>query len=71
MKTLSTLAVVAALGLSSMLSGAAYASVPTEPNSTFNFTPPACSAKAFEAAHPDWYRVGGYCNPYDSDDHSN
>jgi hypothetical protein len=71
MKTLSTLAVVVALGLSSVMTGAAYASVTTEPNSTFNFVPPACSSKAFKAAHPTWYRIGGFCNPYDADSHTN
>jgi len=70
MKTLSSLAVVAALALSS-LAGAAYASQPTEPNSTFNFVPPACASKAYKAEHPTSYRIGGYCNPFDEDDHSN
>ena len=70
MKTLSRLAVVAALALSSV-AGAAYASQPTEPNSTFNFVSPECATKATKADHPTWYRTGGFCKPYDADDHSN
>jgi hypothetical protein len=70
MKTLSRLAVVAALSLSSV-AGAAYASQTTEPNSTFNFVPPACASKAMKADHPTWYRIGGFCNPFDEDSHSN
>ena len=70
MKTLSNLAVVAALALSSV-AGAAYASQPTEPNSIFNTVSPVCAAKATKAEHPTWYRIGGYCNPFDEDDHSN
>ncbi len=68
MKSLPSLAVAVALVLSS-LSGAAYASVTTEPNSTFNFVPPQCVSQAVKAAHPDWYRTGGYCSPYDADGH--
>ena len=68
MKSLPSLAVAAAIALAS-LSGAAYASVATEPNSTFNTVPAQCAKPATKAAHPAWYRIGGYCNPYDADSH--
>lgn len=70
MKFLSTLAVAAAIVLSS-LAGSAYASIPTEPNSTFNSVPAQCAVQATKAAHPAWFRIGGYCNPFDADSHSN
>jgi hypothetical protein len=68
MKARSSLAVAIVLAVSS-LSAAVYASPVTEPNSTFNFVPPQCSSPAVKAAHPDWFRDGGYCNPFDPDGH--
>lgn len=70
MKSLPTVAVAIALVLSS-LAGAAVAAEPTDQNSTFNFVPAQCATGAVKEAHPDWYRIGGYCNPNDLDSHSN
>ena len=61
MKTLSTLAVVAAIVLSS-LAGSAYASIPTQPNDTFNSVPAQCAVKATKTSHPDGFRIGGFCD---------
>jgi hypothetical protein len=67
MKTISTLAVVAMMGLATSLAFAVPAQA-ASPDNTDMWVSPVCEKAETKEAHPGWYNTGGYCNPFDYDD---
>ena len=58
MKKLSTMVIVAALGSTALLG---FGIAPAAATVAGGIIPSTCASAATKAAHPDWYRDGGYC----------
>ena len=68
-KTITTLALAALMAGASTLSFAvpAQASGTNATDASNNFVSAECSKPGTKEAHPGWFNLGGYCNPYDYD----
>ncbi|RYE08439.1 MAG: hypothetical protein EOP22_13345 [Hyphomicrobiales bacterium] len=69
-KTITTLALAALMAGASTLSFAAPAETDAfkANDNTATWTSPECEQPGTKEAHPGWFNLGGYCNPYDYDD---